>query len=265
MTLIGRARITLCLLFAAVFGLGVATAQAANVYVLTAGDAATNDRVKAVLESGGHTVTLGATTATFDGTQADLTTYDTVVMLNNYSYVSDMPGPGKFALVSYLCGGGGLVTGEWVAYYSTSSGFGVLASALPATVSTYGGATSTTYTQETADPVLNAGVTSPLTFDLDNSGGTESSFTANAAATIYYRSSSGGGVANSPGVVGWTALNGRVLSFSVLLTVSSFQSSDFTQLFINGVTWAARAPAPSARHGSDGHGACNLCLTVNRP
>ena len=144
------------------------------------------------------------------------------------------------------------------AYYSVN-GFTVFNFSVPVNVPTYGGATTTSYSVDTADPVLNDGVAKEFTFTLDNSGGTESSFTARSGATVYYRSSSGGGVANSPGVVGWSSQNGRVISFSALLTLSNFQSSDFSQLFSNAVTWAARMAPLQAQNGGGNQAACGLC------
>lgn len=222
--------------------IGLSSAQAAVVYVLRAGNADSDAAVQAALIKGGHDVTLGVETPMFNGTQANLDDYDAVVILNSYNYNGgSMSAAGMFALTKYLCNGGGLVTGEWFTWNTTRGVHGFLDNVVPVSAPSYNGATSTTYTQDTPDPVLNDGLPSSLIFTLANVGGSEASLQAKPDATVFYRSSNGGGAPNSPAVVGWTSLNGKVISFSTLITNAELQTDHYGTLLANAVRWVSRS------------------------
>jgi hypothetical protein len=57
-----------------------------SVYVLSGGDATTDQKIKTLLEDAGHTVSLGVSSVLWDGTQADLNDFDVVILQNNFNW-----------------------------------------------------------------------------------------------------------------------------------------------------------------------------------
>jgi uncharacterized repeat protein (TIGR01451 family) len=227
------------------------------------GTSLTDVAVIRTLEAGGHTVVTGVQAQQWNGTQADLNDFDAVVILNSSNAASgSMPRGGTSALVKYVFNGGGIVTGELFNFNVDQANRHVGAEALMpvSNVPTGNFAVSTTYRQEVEDPILNDGLQESFTFSLRNVFRTESSFTARADAIVFYSSSNGGGRANSPGVVGWNILNGKVLSFSTNITDTELASDDYQRLLSNAVNWVTRqadiavtkiASADTVRSGSN--------------
>jgi uncharacterized repeat protein (TIGR01451 family) len=171
-----------------------------------------------------------------------------VVILNSFNAAGSMPRGGTSALVNYVFNGGGIVTGELFNYNIHQANRHAGAEALmPVTVPQRNSVASTTYVRVTPDPIINDGLPETFTFSLQNVFGTESSFTtrdsirADGEATIvFYSSTNGGGRPNSPGVVGWNILNGKVLSFSTNITDTELASEDYQRLLSNSVNWVTR-------------------------
>ena len=219
--------------------------HAARVYLMPTGNAPADGAALRALMDGGHTVFFGVQAFQWDGTQVDLNNdFDAVVILNSFNWTSlSMPRAGILALNKFVFNGGGLVTGE-VFNWNVSSGSRhvELGAVMPVAVVTYSAAPSTTYSQVTPDPILNDGLPTSFTFNLQLIGNIrESSFnTRGPDAIVFYSSSTGGGRPGSPGIVGWNVFNGRVLSFSTNITDVELGSGDYKRLFVNAVNWVAR-------------------------
>jgi hypothetical protein len=209
-----------------------ASAGAANIYVLSSGDAATDSAVMTALTSRGHTATLGVTYDHFDGTQS-LSGFQTVYLQANFNWTSGlMPAAGQQQLINYVTGGGRLVTCEWVTYYTYSGGnFEMLGPILPLEQSSsYVNNTSATYDLATPDPTINAGVSAPLTFAVTSYAGTETLTSTKSGATAYYTSQSGAGAV---GLAGWAQGSGSVFSFSTTCGPNQLADANFGRLFSN--------------------------------
>jgi len=224
---------------AAFFGwFGFSTAQASGVYVLLGGDATSDATVIDALRAGGHVVTAGVQTTVWDGTQANLNDYDVVVVLYNFNWTSIIPVAGRTALVDYVSGGGGIVTSEWLNYFTSFNPYyPEFAGLTPVLCRGYNGATSTTYSQVQPDSIIDDGLPSSFDINLRNLTGSESTFIAKEGAVVFFDSSSGGGV----GVAGWDIPGGRVVSYSTLVTDTELASAEYQQLLSNAAKWVRNA------------------------
>ncbi len=191
------------LVFGAVFvSLAFSSAGASTVYVLRGGNATSDLAAIDALTAAGHLVTSGVESVDWDGTQADLSQYDAVLILNNFNWTGSMPTAGRRALVDYVAGGGGIVTGEWLNYYVSCASYYVeLEVLMPAICVAYNSALSTNYSQVTADAILDEGLPTSFSFGLADIAGSESSLTAKEGAVVFFSSSNGGGTPDSAGVV----------------------------------------------------------------
>ncbi len=90
------------------------TAGAANVMLL--GDNNSETQVQAALETAGHTVTFAGDYYDWNGVTPDVTNFDVVVYLSGYNYGYPLQPAALSALTSFVAGGCGLVTTEWLAY-----------------------------------------------------------------------------------------------------------------------------------------------------
>jgi hypothetical protein len=206
-------------------------AAAVNVYVMSSGDAGVDSAVVAALTSRGHMATIGVPFTAFNGSQ-NLSSYQTVYLQANANWsTGDMPVVGQEALVSWVNGGGRLVTSEWVAWKAASGQFLVLGAILPLepTIS-YGGHTSTTFVAQTPDAAINAGLPASFGVPLDSFAGTESLTPTRAGATAYYASTAVPGVT---GLAGWARGTGNVFSFSSTCGTGQVSSADFGRLLAN--------------------------------
>ena len=76
---------------------------ALDVYVLSGGNATGDQAVLDALTGAGHNANLGPQPHEWDGTQADLTVFDVVVLLNNYNRsLGSMPATGEAALLARI-------------------------------------------------------------------------------------------------------------------------------------------------------------------
>jgi hypothetical protein len=236
-----------CTIIVAAFASGLSSpALGALVLALSSGNAAEDAAVVSVLESHGHSVDLGPQYTGFNGSLS-LAGYDSVLLLANYNWpAGNMPAAGQTALVNFVSGGGGLVTGEWTVWKSAAQVgvFQTLDDAIPV-VPTGLFRTAigpTVYTQSTPDPILNAGVPATFSFVADNIGGTETQFNPRPGATVFYTS-------NYPaaGVIGWDYGLGRTISFSTVIGPLELADPNYSRLLSNAVTWSVAAiPEPSA-------------------
>ncbi len=216
-------------------------ARAENIYVMSSGNAATDNAVVATLQAYGHNVTLGVQYTQFDGSQS-LAGIDVVYLQANYNWAAgDMPTAGQTALLNFINNGGGLVTCEWVIYLTAGGRFATLNPAFPVVpTSSYNSNSTATFVQVTPDPILNAGLPTSSSFPLNNYAGTESNFgSVRTGAIVFYDSTVG---TPHRGLVGWDYGNGRVLMFSTTNGPSQLADSNFGRLFSNAMRWAATSP-----------------------
>jgi hypothetical protein len=228
------------LLFAAGLAVGLLAsitpaARGATVYVLSSGDAATDDAVVQALASRGHTVVLGVQYSDFNGMQS-LAGINTVYLQANFNWgAASMPPAGQQMILNWVLGGGRLVTSEWATYeYSTS--FPALGVLLPLEVPSYGSESSTTYRKIISHPTINAGLPDSFNFPLVSYAGTQSWGWARPGAKVYYFSQSGPGVA---GLAGWRRGAGSVFSFSSTCGPAQVQDVHFGRLLANVMTAVA--------------------------
>jgi hypothetical protein len=221
--------------------LAPAALPAQTVLLLSTGSSTLDTQTKSVLERSGATVSIGSQYTTFSA--AELTGIDVVLLFPNNNWGSgDMPLASQTALVNFVNDGGGLVTSEWTNWKVGANTFANLAPILPVVSTTqYTGGSNITYSQSTADGLLNAGLPANFTFTGDNFAGVESFFTAKQGASVFYTSSGGAGGA---GVVGWDYGAGRALQFSTTLGPLGLADDNLSRLFQNSVQWAA-VPEPS--------------------
>ena len=213
---------------------------ALDVYVLSGGNATGDQAVLDALTGAGHNANLGPQPHEWDGTQADLTVFDVVVLLNNYNRsLGSMPATGEAALLDYVSSGGGMVTGEWLIRNIYTGGRHTgLKPLVPVNHVGFNTAPSTTYSQVTQVRLINNGVPASFSFPLNDIDGSESFLDPKLGATVFYSSSN----SQHSGLVGWNHGQGRVISYSTLLSEVELADSDYQRLFLNTVKWAGQEP-----------------------
>lgn len=226
-------------------------AQAANVYVMPSGHAASDAELRRALESFGHSVTFGASFTRFDGTQ-NLAGVDVVYLQLNYNWgagtqIAIMPGAGQLALKNFVNRGGGLVTTEWLLWLAADwAGYVTYpVDILPVEPSDdFDSQSSVTFTQSVADGVLNAGLPDAFRVPLEDIGGTRTLIppaSLRAGASSFYTMDGGFIV-----LAGWNVGSGRVLSFATANGEAQLRDSGFRRLLSNAMNWAGR---PSVTDG----------------
>lgn len=215
--------------------------HAAHVYVFSSGNTQADEAVMAALTAAGHTPMLGVQYTGFDGS-INLAGFQTVYLQANanWSVAAGMPTTGQQQLVSWVHGGGRLVTSEWVTYFAApGSKFEVLGPILPLTQAfTFGSLATDTYTQATPDAVIDAGMPASFAVALDNYGGTESYLQPKTGATVYYSMTN-----FSPGcaLAGWAQGSGSVFSFSSTCGPDQVTDVHFERLLGNVMNATGRA------------------------
>ncbi len=214
-----------------------------KVYVMSGGNTMSDQAVLSVLTARGFSPILGVPIDKWDGTQANLKNFNAVVLLNNYNWRADsMAQTGQNALKNYVemgnnGKGGGLVTGEWLiaSIYSGKKNKG-LDPMLPATYGGHKTLSSTSYTRDGADIILNYGLPITFSFPLNFIDGAEGILDPKPGATVFYNSCNTG----HSGLIGWNYNNkGRVISFSTLISHIELADPEYAMVFVNAVKWAA--------------------------
>lgn len=209
----------------------IRAAAPAQIYVLRGGDAPSDNAAIQALRDRGFAVTRGVATSDFDGSQAALADYDVLVVLYTANWVQPMPPAGLSAIRSYIQGGGALVTGEWFGWR------GQLSDLMPSLNCGWNTTTETTYTQVAPSPTIGATLPPSFTFPLADFAGSETCLQARPEATVFYRSSNGGGKGDQTGLAAWNVGLGRVAAFSTLLSAVELSNSSYRTLFQNTVAW----------------------------
>jgi hypothetical protein len=209
---------------------GASTGERGRALVIGEGDLAAP--FVCMLEADGFVVDRSPDDAAFDGS-TELTAFDVAVVLDGTEYGTDMPMTGQAALASFIDGGGGLVSTEWLLWeHATSGNYATLAPVVPAT---YAGsyAQTTTYRVATPAHVIATGL--------------PTSFTAPAHwVSRIAQTSSGEAVATEddgdPLVVAGAHGAGRAVHFAAASDYAGFRwlsSAELTTLFVQAVRWAA--------------------------
>ena len=211
-----------------------------KVYVINGGNAASDKAIIDLLAARGMSVTLGVQPHEWNGTHADLSRYDVVVLLNNYNWATgsiSMPEAGQQALLECVAAGGGLITGEWLVWaIDDAKRHTDLDIIIPADYLGVVNGDSTKYTRITPNPIINKELPNLFTFSLNFITATESVLAPKSGATVFYNSSNSG----RSGLIGWEHGLGRVISFSTLLSDIELSNSNYAKLFANTVEWASR-------------------------
>ncbi|MFN4033422.1 MAG: hypothetical protein ACK4ME_07340 [Fimbriimonadales bacterium] len=161
-----------------------------------------------------------------------------VVVLTPVQGAFNMPVHTQSILEQWVLSGGGMVTVEWTLWYLRQANYFVgLSSLLPATAQPFTQQREVRYTQQTPDPILNAGLDTMLQLGFLK----ETYLRAVSDATVFYASDY---APNSVGVAGWQVGSGRTISFSVAIGTDSL--SEITRmpgslLLANAVRWAANS------------------------
>ncbi|NUL82532.1 MAG: hypothetical protein HUU60_07385 [Armatimonadetes bacterium] len=225
-----------------IFVMLCAHAWPARVYVMSSDHIQTDSAVVDALTDHGHNVTLGVSYPNFDGS-VDLSNIDVVYFQASANWTwGDMPLLGQVQLVHWLSDPAhGLLTTEWAIWKFMAGNLRTLYRVLPITGNgAYRGTESVTYTRETANAVINAGVPNQFVFAPSSYAGTESFFVPKSNATVFYSSNYPFGDQVGAGVVGMRIPGGgRSISFSVCAGPSDFSHPDFSRLVANAVTWAS--------------------------
>ena len=199
------------------------------------------------MQAFGHSVTLGVDYLSFDGTQS-LAGFDAVYLQVNYNWWSGtMPAAGQTELVNFVNSGGGLVTTEWLLWSASYCYFATLNPILPvAPTQSFDNVGSVTFTENTPDPILNAGLGASFTMSLQSISATRTYFsTLRPGATSFY-TMDGGYI----GLAGWDAGSGRVLSFATTNGQAQLDDPDFRRLLSNSMDWASAGEAAIPEPGA---------------
>lgn len=214
-----------------------------RVYLLRGGHATADAAAAAALSAAGFAVDSGVQTPDFTGAEAELADYDLVVALYNNNVSRNLSTAGAAALAAYVNGGGGLVAGEWLTRKSEALDLTALAGILPASPCGTSAAGSTTLTQLAPNPLINAGLPVSFAVALANHDGSEGCLNPRAEAVTLYASSNGGGQSGAAGLVVWNppGTEGRVATFSTLLSAAELANPNMRRLLQNTALWVAGA------------------------
>jgi Trehalose utilisation len=233
--------------------------QASKILLLTGNDSTNTAALDSVLTSAGNSVTVGPSYNSFTG--QGLSGYNVVMLVpNGSSNQGDMPTSGQQAIVNFVQGGGGLVTGEPVlistyAYPPVFPGyFATLAQTFPAMYASANTFNSPlVFSTLTKDPVMNAGL--PSTFSVNAQGWDTETYIvpklAKAAVTGVTSFLSTNQWTSTPGsFFGWNGAGsglvggsfgaGRVVNMSTGSDNTELSNPNYVQLLANAVNWAGQ-------------------------
>lgn len=216
---------------------------ASDVLIVSAGSPTTDAALVAGLVAQGHTASIGPNYWEFD-TNFDLSPYDVVYIQGNGNWTqSDMPVDAQTMILDYAQQGAGVVFSEWVVWMVHARGvFQVLAASMPVESTNIYRTTSTlTYTQNTPDPIVNAGLPASFDMPLTSFSGTESFLVPKENATVFYDSDWVRGDVTGAAIVGWDICGGRVVNFSTTNGGSQINDPEFQILLGNLMEWVTRS------------------------
>jgi hypothetical protein len=226
------------------FAVGASAQAQTSIYVLTGGGGNSSDkRVIDALKGAGFNVTVGVQTPTWNASQANLGSFDGLVMLNNANWRGQMTNEGAASIRDYVSNGGGLITGEWLSYNATRNS--VLDEFLPTYYVGHNGTSTTDFILSQQDDIVSAGLGNRFKVDKAWYSGSEATLRAKGGATIFYNSSA----ANAVGLAGWEFGKGRVMTFSNIFASADIQNLDLDKLIVNSMKWSTHK-----RNGGGGGG-----------
>lgn len=214
-------------------------AMAASIYVFATGNAPIDQQVVTALTAEGHDVTLGQGVSGFNNLNV-ISSFDCVYLQANYNYGFLWNNTQQQAMIDYIRAGGGLVTAEWVLWMAgtSTSYFNLLRSEFPSVeASPWDSRGAVTYTVQTSDPIMSAGVPSPFTTNTTSIAGVYTIVSSiKAGATSFYKEGS------THLVTGWTRGNGRVVNFNTVNGENQLTNLNFRKLLGNSFRWVSSNP-----------------------
>lgn len=236
---------------------GGACAQSGVKIVVTSSGLPTLDAlIESKLESFGHQVDVVANHGTYDG--ATLANYTVLYLQPNWNWTTPVNPTLVNAIQNYVCSGGGLVTSEWAMWaWGNQNWLDVLSSST--TNGAFTGTATVTFTKDTAEPTINAGVPASFTMPVTSFAGTETFLTPEPGSAVWYKSDSFGPGASS-GLAGWEIGNGRVANFSTTNGEAQWNDANFAKLASNVMEWASGAGStnPDCYADCDDNGVLNI-------
>jgi hypothetical protein len=226
---------TVCLL--------ASVSNGADVLIVSAGSATTDDALVVALNASGHSVAIGPRYWEFDAS-FDLSPFDVVYIQGNGNWTqSDMPVDAQAMILEFAQAGGGIIFSEWVVWMVQARNvFQVLGAAMPAEPNTAFRATSTvTMTANTPGPFIANGLPNSFTMPLTSFSGTETFLRPKPNATVFYDSDWEVGGETGAAVLGWDVCGGRVVNFSTTNGPAQIADPNFQLLLSNLVTWVTRS------------------------
>jgi trehalose utilization protein len=187
------------------------------------------------LETDGYDVTLSDTNeSSYDGTNPVPSEFNAIIHMNGSTYLSVMPEAGQNALVAYVQGGGGFISGEWNAYQIND----YMAMRELILIDRIGGREgSVTYTVTDANHPVMAGLPTDFTFPAGASIGTIHEFPAPDGSTVLAVDDRG---SDAVAVRLWN--DGRIVGFNHAANYAGYATlsdANIQQLYSNAVCWAA--------------------------
>jgi hypothetical protein len=226
------------LTFSLLAALAVSTVQAASIYVFRTGNGAHDDLVVSTLTNIGHAPTLGQAVNAFTNINV-ISDYDAVYLQANHNYGFSWSTLQQQTMMDYVSRGGGLITAEWILWMAgSSSNFSTMRAMFPVVeTSSWDTRPTATFTQTTADPIINQGLPLAFTSPTSSIAGVATLPTAlKANAKAFYKD----GTAIS--LSGWNYGNGRVAMFYTVNGISQLNNANFQQLMGNTFEWATQNP-----------------------
>lgn len=217
-------------------GLGLAS-QAASIYVFSCTNAAQDQFIYDALTAVGHNVVIGQDVTTFTNLSV-VSQYEAVYVQANFNWGFNWNTAQQQTMVDYVNSGGGLITAEWVLWMHASGYFQTLGAILPSTqTNAWDGAPSITYTRNTANTIMDAGLPASFSMSTTNIGGVRTYVpSAKAGATKFY------GDGTYAAVTGWNVGNGRVVNFHSVNGQNQLADTNFRKLLGNAFTWVTSNP-----------------------
>jgi hypothetical protein len=244
----GRRALVVAFLVASALIASAPTAYAGvNVLLLPDGPGAGVDSLVAALETAGHTVRMGPTEYTWDGTNPPTSGFDVVVHLNGKTWAVALPVAGQQALVDFVRFGGGYVGGQWNGFEAATGLLvdmdDLVLQLWPYPDNCVGCSVTWTIVPGMEDHPVLEGILGYFTFFAGaHDAGPLAEFEEYPSTVLM--TSPGGG----PAVTVREFESGRVVAFSSAANYFSDLTLDefFIQLlYVNAVSWAASAPTPS--------------------